>query len=191
MLLRPSQVHELLRLAAKHRQALCKVHTSAVVSGGHVENWHGPERNANREVVGYGHAGNSGYTDRLDHWYPCVRFQESNPKYLTLHEKEQGDWKNLTVEDRKYLYRHSFRQTYSEFMVPMGYWKPGVALYFYSIGLVFVFVFIFHRFMSPIIPPTYTQQYKEYALQRQIDQHSEPLDGVASMWDYEKNMWKK
>ena len=40
-----------------------------------------------------------------------------------LREKEKGDWKKLTIEEKKTLYRASFCQTYSEMHAATGHWK--------------------------------------------------------------------
>lgn len=77
----------------------------------------------NREVVGFGWNGEPMYQDRVDYPMPSVRFQETTPQVLALREKEKGDWKNLTIEEKKALYRASFCQTFAEFQHPTGEWK--------------------------------------------------------------------
>ena len=37
--------------------------------------------------------------------------------------KEKGDWKKMTLEEKKALYRASFCQTLVEIEAPMGEWK--------------------------------------------------------------------
>jgi len=46
--------------------------------------------------------------------------------YQALKEKEKGDWKKLTIEEKKALYRASFRQTFSEIAAPTGEWKGNI-----------------------------------------------------------------
>lgn len=77
----------------------------------------------NREIVGYGWNGEPMYQDRVDYPMPSVRFQETTPQLLALREKEKGDWKTLTTEEKKALYRASFCQTFAEFKHPTGEWK--------------------------------------------------------------------
>lgn len=48
-----------------------------------------------------------------------------------LREKEKGDWKKMTLEDKKGLYRASFANTFSEIGASEGVWK----VYIGSIGL--------------------------------------------------------
>merc|ERR1712113_995237 len=58
----------------------------------------------NREIVGFGINGKSIYQDDVHVPFPSIRFKErTNVKLL---EKEKGDWKKLTIEEKKDLYRH-------------------------------------------------------------------------------------
>lgn len=66
--------------------------------------------------------------DRLDYWYPAIRFRKDDNIILPIREKEKGNWKDLTLEEKKLLYRYAFRQTLSEFRAPNCYWKPVVSI---------------------------------------------------------------
>ena len=56
--------------------------------------------------------------------FPAIRFQEDTPEILKLREKEKGDWKKMTVAEKKQLYRASFCLTFAEFKgKSMGEWK--------------------------------------------------------------------
>ena len=44
-----------------------------------------------------------------------------------LREKEKGDWKKMTLEDKKGLYRASFANTFEEISASDGLWKLYVA----------------------------------------------------------------
>ena len=59
--------------------------------------------------------------------------------FQMLREKEKGDWKKLTLEEKKNLYRASFAQTFSEIEAPTGEWKSvlGMTLVGISLGLWF------------------------------------------------------
>jgi cytochrome c oxidase subunit 4 len=58
-------------------------------------------------------------------------------KSQALREKEKGDWRKLTLEEKKALYRSSFCLTFSEINAPSGEWKSiiGLACVFMSIGI--------------------------------------------------------
>merc|ERR1719233_92545 len=63
------------------------------------------------------------YTDSVMHPFPAIRFKEDVGEIQALREKEKGDWKKLTLEEKKALYRASFCQTLSEMEAPDGDWK--------------------------------------------------------------------
>jgi hypothetical protein len=89
----------------------------------------------NREVVGYGMNGEETY---IDHWaypFPAIRFKEDTADVLKLKEKEKGDWKKLTLHEKKELYRSSFCQTLVEVKAPTGEWKAVIGLTLMAISV--------------------------------------------------------
>lgn len=64
-------------------------------------NVYGRTRIGNREVVGFGQNGAYTYGDMMDVPFPAIRFREETPEIAKLREKEKGDWKTLTIEDKK------------------------------------------------------------------------------------------
>lgn len=98
---------------------------------------HAASKIGNREIVGYGFNGQPVYVDRLDYPLPGIRFKENTPDVLALREKEKGDWKKLSIEEKKALYRASFCQTYSEMKYKTPEWKAciGGALIAFSLAL--------------------------------------------------------
>ena len=58
----------------------------------------------------------------------------ANLSFQTLREKEKGDWKKLTVEEKKTLYRASFCQTFAEMEAPTGDWKFWLACVFAGVA---------------------------------------------------------
>merc|ERR1712193_346527 len=90
-----------------------------------------------REVVGYGGNGEATYIDSVMAPFPAIRFKEDVGDIAKLREKEKGDWKKLTTEEKKALYRASFCQTLSEVEAPTGEWKSilGLTLIGISIGI--------------------------------------------------------
>ena len=63
----------------------------------------------NRDIVGYGSNGQEDYLDDEEYPCPAIRFRENSPEFLALRQKELGDWKQLTVAEKKELYRHNYR----------------------------------------------------------------------------------
>lgn len=80
----------------------------------------------NRDVVGYGWNGLPIYHDRVDYPMPAIRWKENTSDVKALREKEKGDWKKLSMQEKKALYRASFRQTFSEIKAPTGEWKMAI-----------------------------------------------------------------
>lgn len=91
----------------------------------------------NREVVGFGFNGIPSYADRLEFPFPAVRFKPTLPDVQVIREKEKGDWKKLSIEEKKVLYRASFCQTFSEMKAPTGEWKGilGMMIFVASLTL--------------------------------------------------------
>ncbi len=130
-----------------------------------------------REVVGFGSNGEEVYLDDVHHPFPAIRFKEDAGEiavrkrerlyhntwchislckfcffflFQKLREKERGDWKKLTVEEKKQLYRASFCQTLSEVEAHTGEWKGvlGISLIFTALGVWgYILLKMFGRFM--------------------------------------------
>uniref|UniRef100_A0A915KP03 Cytochrome c oxidase subunit 4 n=1 Tax=Romanomermis culicivorax TaxID=13658 RepID=A0A915KP03_ROMCU len=138
------------------------------------------EHAGNREYVGYYLNGEPSYSDRPDFPYPAIRFQKEEGEILKLREKEKADWRKLSLDEKKRLYRHSFACTIEECLAPKGYWKIYVGSVLFLIGLS----------CDPVDFKARSNEHKEKILQNMIDTFSEPISGVASKWDYENNRWK-
>lgn len=63
--------------------------------------YYGRQKIGDREVVGYGINGEYGYCDRMDFPCPAIRFKEIKGDLAKLRDKEKGDWKSLTKEEKK------------------------------------------------------------------------------------------
>lgn len=62
---------------------------------------HGRALIGKREVVGYGTNGSYTYWDCHDAPYPAIKFREETPEIAKIREKEKGDWKNLSIEEKR------------------------------------------------------------------------------------------
>lgn len=63
--------------------------------------YYGRAKIGTREIVGYGTTGSYDYFDRMDFPYPAIRFREVKDDLIPIKEKEKGDWKKLTIEEKK------------------------------------------------------------------------------------------
>lgn len=120
---------------ALRRQLVAQLARTSQV--GSVASVHTMDKIGKREIVGYGWNGTACYADRVDYPMPAVRFREPNNEINNLREKEKQDWKKLSNEEKKALYRASFCQTFAELKAPTGEWKKhlGIALLFASMAI--------------------------------------------------------
>lgn len=72
--------------------------------------------------------------------------------FQALREKEKGDWKKLSIEEKKILYRASFRQTFSEMDAPTGEWKGilGMSLLVVSGG---IWLYLYFKAFGTLLRP--------------------------------------
>jgi len=145
-----------------------------------------------REVVGFGGNGEVTYVDSVMAPFPAIRFKEDVGEIAALREKEKGDWKKLTREEKKVLYRASFCQTLAEVEAPTGEWKSvvGITLVIVSLG---IWGYLWMKtYVYNILPDTITNEEKQKAqIDRQIAIRVNPIEGLTSNYDYEKGQWKK
>jgi|ERR1712142_161883 len=157
----------------------------------HVANMGSISKIGNREVVGFGYNGDKNYVDRIDFPMPAIRFKENTPDVQALHEKAKGDWKKLSIEEKKALYRASFAQTFSEMKAPTGEWKSvlGVVLFISSLS---VWIYLgMKTFVYYPMPDTFEPERQKAQLERMIALKANPVEGPSSHWDYEKGDWKQ
>lgn len=145
----------------------------------------------NREVVGFGVNGRENYVDRFDFPMPAIRYKAPTPDIQALREKEKGDWKKLTIEEKKQLYRASFCQTFAEMDAPTGEWKSIIGCSLGFVGLTIWLFMAVKMFVLPPLPESMSVESQQAQLKRMIDLAVNPVEGLASKWDYEKGDWKK
>ncbi|XP_077283336.1 cytochrome c oxidase subunit 4 isoform 1, mitochondrial-like [Arctopsyche grandis] len=152
--------------------------------------FHGRSRIGSREIVGHGMNGQANYQDRIDYPMPSIRFREDTADVKALREKEKGDWRKLTVEEKKTLYRASFCQTFAEFNAPDSDWKHslGWAIFFCSLSL-WIYMGMKMFVLGPL-PETFDDAHQKAQLKRMLDIKVDPVDGLSSKWDYENKRWK-
>jgi len=144
-----------------------------------------------REIVGYGGNGEITYVDSVMAPFPAIRFKEDTGDIARLREKERGDWKKLTLEEKKALYRASFCQTLTEVEAPTGEWKSVLGCTLIGIILGIWGYLWMKAFVYGELPDTMTDDEKLKAqIERMIAIRANPVEGLTSNYDYEKGQWK-
>jgi len=69
-------------------------------------------RIGNREIVGYGLKGKPEYFDMVMFPCPSIRWEADTPEIAELRKKEKGDWKQLSVEDKKKIISIKFSSNF-------------------------------------------------------------------------------
>jgi len=150
----------------------------------------------NREIVGFGINGQTIYHDDVHVPFPSIRFKERTN--LKLLDKEKGDWKKLTVEEKKELYRTTFCNTLAEINEPIhhqgrtfgeGLWLTVLIIYGY-VGF-YVWLYRGDRGKAPPNSPWNDDDWLAANVQKMLDMENQPITGIASCWDYERGGWKK
>jgi len=178
---------------ASHQVAAAGAHGHEVAHHDHHHDVYVPlykEKIGKREVVGYGHSGEPDYADSIIWPYPAIRFKEPSSVSASLLKKEQGDWKQLSAEEKKNLYRYNYCETFVEMEAPTGQWKSITGMLFFWFSLA-VWVFIGLKSIYPPLPDTFTDEKRLAQLKKMIDLRVGAVDGLSSKWDYEKGRWKE
>ncbi|KAI3381505.1 hypothetical protein SNEBB_009918 [Seison nebaliae] len=144
-----------------------------------------------REIVGFGINGEPTYFDWACLPCPAIRYKEEDAKLVELRKKEKGDWSNLSIEEKRELYRASFRLTLAEVEAPTGEWKAIVGLVGIFLSLTFWMYYGIRKSVYPPLPHTLSPEYREQTMERMIRQRVAPLTGPGWQWDYEKGDWKQ
>lgn len=156
--------------------------------------WINREYIGNREVVGHGRSSKAIYDDHYFWPFPAIRYKVFEGDLLLLREKEKGHWKDLTPDEKRELYRASFRQTFAEFAHGHPYpdnemYGPvGLACIIISIAVLY-YTFL-KAFILPPLPTSMTPEGWEKSITKQIQLGWNPITGIASKWDYERDQWK-
>ncbi|XP_049880356.1 cytochrome c oxidase subunit 4 isoform 2, mitochondrial-like [Pectinophora gossypiella] len=147
-------------------------------------------RSGNRDVVGHGMNGINAYKDDPHFPFPAIRFKENTKDIVALRQKEVGDWKLLCCEEKKALYRASFCQTFAEFQAFTGAWKFILGWVFLTTSFGFWTMMFYHYYVNEPLPITLAKEPQKAQLRRMLELHTNPVDGISSLWDYEHDRWK-
>ena len=118
------------------------------------------------------------YIDTTDFPMPAIRYKEVTPDIQALKEKEKGDWKKLSIQDKKALYRASFRQTFAEMEAPSGDWKSVIGMSLVGISLsMWLFVWTKHYVYAPL-PESLSEENQLAQLERMKLLDMQPISGI-------------
>jgi len=141
-----------------------------------------------RERVGVG--SNLYYQDMESRPMPTIRWRPETKEIQALRAKS---FSQLTVDEKKKLYRHDFRLSFAEMgQQDAGEWKFEVGVLLALLGVSYLFITAVRRIVIwyPTIDTT-TDEYKTRMLERWIAEGVGKVEGIASHWDYETGDWKK
>jgi len=122
---------------------------------------------------------------------PAIRFREDDAAVTALRAKEKGDWKQLTLDEKKTLYRASYCSTFAEITAPTGEWKSILAGFIAGMALSCLLFGAMRQFIYPPLPESMSMESKKKQLHDYIVWEIDPIDGLSSKWDYENNRWKE
>jgi len=148
----------------------------------------------NRRVVGFGLNGQACYVDRPDYPYPCITFREFTPEVMALKEKEKQDWKNMSIEEIKTLYRANYCQTFAEFQASTGDWKEEWSFFMWGMLLTLIMEWFIVNYVYCPLPRTTNKEWQFENINKMIERRNRAIEGfgqAARVWDYEKEEWKK
>ncbi|KZC06169.1 PREDICTED: cytochrome c oxidase subunit 4 isoform 1, mitochondrial-like [Dufourea novaeangliae] len=139
-----------------------------------------PDKIGNRDVVGHGYNGEESYIDRTDYPMPAIRFKANTPDIMALREKEKGDWKKLSIDEKKALYRASFCQTLSELQAPTGEWKGQIGIVFMGMAFSLWMYYFLKTFAYGPLPETFDEEHRLAQLERMLILEVNPISGISS-----------
>merc|ERR1711976_1144341 len=146
-------------------------------------------RIGNRDIVSFGLTGVADYADIRHVPMPAIRFKENTEEIMALREKEKDDWSQLTIDEKKELYRASFCSTFAEFTHPTGEWKSTMASFLGITTITLMYMaYLQDQVYLPLISNTEENHTKN--IQLAIAERAGPIKGISSMYDYEKRQWK-
>ncbi|KAI0982955.1 hypothetical protein GJ496_012034 [Pomphorhynchus laevis] len=130
-----------------------------------------------REIVGTSTKLEVCYFDESTEPFPPVKWERDTAEMRKLQEKEKGDWKLLTIEDKRTLYHGE-----TKFAIGVSAIALGVGLW--------LALFLRKRIYVYNELPVRDDEYLKNILIRMIQQRQERITGVGSKWDYERGTWK-
>ncbi|KAL7288031.1 hypothetical protein TKK_0017827 [Trichogramma kaykai] len=133
----------------------------------------------NREIVSHGCNGLAIYNDDENYPFPAIRYKEPDPDIAALREKERGDWRDLSIEEKKCLYRASFCQTFAEFAyAPDTHWKSTVGSVLIGLACsLWLFMYYLDHIVNPL-PDSFRPEARIAQYNRMVDLNIAPFQKI-------------
>lgn len=143
-----------------------------------------------RDITGHGLGNDCGYVD--NHEWPCpgVRFKANTPEILALREKEKSDWSSLTLEEKKFLYRASYANTFEEMLAPTGELKRQLIIFLFGCAMTQIFLWFQDNVILPRPSAMLKEGGMEAILQTLVRSRDGIMFGISSRYDYKKGEYK-
>lgn len=116
---------------------------------------------------------------------------ELTPELKALKEKEKGAWISLSAQEKVQLYRIKFDQTYADMNKGSNEWKTVLGGVGFFIGVAALYIMWQKKYVFGELPHTLSDEWIAMQTKRLLDMRMNPIEGISSEWDYEKNEWKK
>uniref|UniRef100_A0A8C5QR04 Cytochrome c oxidase subunit 4 n=1 Tax=Leptobrachium leishanense TaxID=445787 RepID=A0A8C5QR04_9ANUR len=132
------------------------------------------------------------YIDRRETPLPDIPYvSHLTAEQKALKEKEKGTWVALSTKEKLELYRIKFSDTYAEMNKSSSEWKTIIGGILVLTGLTGFIIIWQKHYVFGAVPHTLSDEWIAYQTKRMLDLRINPVEGMSSQWDYEKNEWKK
>ncbi|XP_019391517.1 PREDICTED: cytochrome c oxidase subunit 4 isoform 1, mitochondrial [Crocodylus porosus] len=108
-----------------------------------------------------------------------------------LKEKEKASWNALSIDEKVALYRIKFNQSFAEMNKGTKEWKTIFGATAFFLGFCGLALIWEKKYVFTPVPHTLSEDWVAKQTKRMLDMRINPVEGISSKWDYEKNEWKK
>ena len=142
----------------------------------------------NRELVGPSFTGRDEYFDLIEVPCPPIRYKPPSAEIDALRQKEKSDWKSLSVDEKKKLYRASFCRTFAELDAPTAEGRRTFGDLMFILSIPITLYVILKNTVFPPLPESMSDLGKKKMVRFYLDNR---VGDFSSKWDYEKQQWKE
>ncbi|XP_067396302.1 cytochrome c oxidase subunit 4 isoform 1, mitochondrial isoform X2 [Emydura macquarii macquarii] len=133
-----------------------------------------------------------GYFDRRDIPLPEKEYVKNlSAEQKTLKEKEKASWSALSIDEKVGLYHIKFNKTFAEMNRRSNEWKTIIGGACFFVGIAGLMILWQKTYVLGPVPHTLSDEWVAMQTKRMLDMRVNPIEGISSKWDYEKNEWKK